>query len=295
MASFVSNKLIEYNFAEFESYIEKIKKACDDKDKNMVNTINKNLERNWTNIEGNIRKISDVCIENVGRFYTGTDSTQSFLQQHTNKQSNISIPYIPRCSNQVVFGISEDIAPYFFYNTDTTTQAFLISSDRHWSEEKNNLFLRCSMMSQYNECEYPVRFLLPKDVNRLFNNKNEPRITIYELFTLHKILVEDNRNTSEDYNKLKNNLWIDTTSNDNHDILLIKNPYYLIKNLYYTNRGGKKQINKPTKLKTFHTKIKKVKNKISKRKTINKKKNYQQKEKLSTKRKTINKTKRLIS
>lgn len=276
MASFVSpssNGLQKYKWEDFNKYIQDIRDLLNDTNVSSVNssTVYDNIEKQWKEFDAST-DIKNICKNYLPKSFTGMDEATEYF----NKLSNISssstiIPYIPDCYNQVVLGTTKYLAPYFQYNQTNEKQIFLILSDANWSIESNNIYLRCAIRRQFNDCEYPVRVLLPKDKTELFNNKI-PRVTIYELFILDQMLIRDNNDTTINNKKKLNNLWIDTSSYIDHDILLIKNPYFQKKN------GGKKQTRKNKKRKPIHKYFIQSRN-----------------VKRTTKRKTINKRKRLIS
>lgn len=239
--------LVKYNYDYFKEYIDELKRMMSERD---INKLNKNLNDNWNNITGNIH---NICNNNRSRFYTAQHTTGTVFKPYF---SNIDIPNIPNCSNQVVLGIKEHIAPYFKYNKDHDSVFFLICSDMNWTENANNIFIRCASLGKLNDCEYPIRLLLPKDKTKLFNNK-KPRVTIYELFTLNNIFQDEKKHNIEEIYKLNNNLflWDGDNKHNDYDIIFIRNPYYDLVS------GGKKYSQyKNQKKQTIKTKGKKTKN-----------------------------------
>lgn len=225
-----------YDYSNFKQYMDDVIDMCDKKNYSEIQT---QLKKNWNKIDGDI---DNVCNSKIGKFYTGYEESSNFLKK---KNSNINIiPPEETCVNQIVLGLSEHISPYSNYNETTGTQTFLILADRDWTESDNNIFVRCASFRKLNQCKYPVRILLPKYKEDLFNTyTGKYRITILELLTLENIFEEEDKNVKIEYrDKLKNNLWIINDYSLPYDVVLIKNPYY-----DDSSYGGKKYFRNSVK------------------------------------------------
>ena len=221
--------MIKYKYEVFNKYVNDLVNMCD------KNLIQQKLQ-NWQSIPN-----MNECNGKFGKYFTGVDKSTVFFSGLS--KNNVEL-YLPNdnCTNQVVLGISDHISNYFDYNNKFDSQTFLISTDENWSEEDNNIFVRCGLNGLYSDnCEYSVRVLLPKNKNALFKvlgNKKSFRITVLELLTILNVL--DNKTDIKDENKLKNNMFIIEDDSLEYDIILIKNKKHI---------GGKKRRSIQRKIK----------------------------------------------
>lgn len=122
-----------YDYSEFKKYINELKLLLSP---NQLVEINNNLKNRW-----NEQVNESICKTASGRYFTGSDATDKYYSQIISK--NYPIKMIPKdCYNQVVIGIAEHLKDYFNSNENNE---FLISSDMNWSQETNNIFVRCGL------------------------------------------------------------------------------------------------------------------------------------------------------
>jgi hypothetical protein len=188
------------------------------------------LDNSWTEVTSDFK---EKCSAGASDKFTSQEVADTITYLSAKRRIEESVKFVPEspCEKQVVLGLSENIASYFMYNQENEADKFLILADKNWSDEGNNLYVRCAIYGELSKtCQYPVRILLPKDKNELFGSTKEgvifARVTIFELITLQEIFNGET-NIPENY-QLKNNLY--TTVKDYSDIpyniIFIKNPYY---------------------------------------------------------------------
>lgn len=221
----------KFNVDIFNDYVDEVKRICESK--NLMGQINKILSDSWKEIDDGLTK---SCKEAAHHKFSSQpiQASINYLSQFTRDLDiNAIVKDVPekKCSEQVVLGLSEHIAPYFMYNQEISDgeKKFLILADQNWNNEGNNLYIRCAIYSVLSNCKYPVRILLPKDKNALFkNNETEPRVTIFELFSLQEIFNQELNSFIPTEYQLSNNLF--TTMEDDptlpYTIIFIRNPYY---------------------------------------------------------------------
>ena len=120
----------------------------------------------------------------MASFFDGLDSTSTYVRTHF-PDSMIDPPNIPEegCK-QVVLGTFELIAPYFYYNERHDVKPFILLAADHWTEHLNQKYVSCAFKLLLNNqsCEYPIRVLLPNDVEKgLVRANGSPRATLFEL------------------------------------------------------------------------------------------------------------------
>ena len=119
-------------------------------------------------------------------FSNGIESTRKYVEEHFPYDPTIVIPNIPteEGCKQVVLGTFELIAPYFYYNKMNNTDTFILLAAEHWTEHLNQTYVSCAfkMLLQNQSCIYPIRVLLPNDVEKgLLRANRSPRATLFEL------------------------------------------------------------------------------------------------------------------
>ncbi len=169
----------KYSYQEYVDYINNIINIIPE---NKLNEIKKTLKDNWQPIKGNIH---DICNNVKGKSYTGYEDAAKYFQ---NTNITYHIHKIPKnCENQIVLGQKEYIQDYFNYIENNDSHKFFMLTDKNWTENDNNLFVRCGVIGQLNDCKYPIRILLPKNHTELFANNNY-RITLLELLTIKNLI-----------------------------------------------------------------------------------------------------------
>lgn len=106
-----------------------------------------------------------------------------FLDLDLNKLKEF-IPFIPeeKGCQQLVIGPFELLAPYITYMSKNRDGPFFILMAKHWTPDLNKILISCGMEGSVNntQCLFPVRLLIPKNLNELYNNNITPRITMLE-------------------------------------------------------------------------------------------------------------------
>lgn len=168
-----------------------------------------------------------ICqiLESHHKFEDGINDTREYIYTTYPKLNHISkddlelyIKEIPKYPcQQLVIGTMEDIKYYFRYNdiTKLKNKPFLMSSAADWTEDLNNILISCgidvNLNNRYCTIDYPIRVLVPKNLNRLLNN-SIPRTTLLEFSIIfHKSIIKN----------FEINI-IDTDSNIDHVIMLMK-------------------------------------------------------------------------
>ncbi len=229
----------------YQEYVDYINNAINIIPVTKLDEIKKKLKDNWQPIKGNV---SEICNNVKGKSYTGYEDTFKYFQ---NINTSYPIYKIPKhCENQIVLGQKEYIKDYFNYIETHSSPKFFILTNKNWTENDNNLFVRCGAIGQLNDCKYPIRILLPKNHTELFNNNNY-RITLLELLTIKELI--DNEIHVKSKESLKNNLWILEDSNLPYDIIFIENPHFV-------KKGGKTRFKRKHKLTKRKHKTRKYKN-----------------------------------
>jgi hypothetical protein len=146
------------------------------------------------------------CKQIHGKFLTGYDqSLEMYRNLHrgellkymsmTIKEQELNIPKMPKynCS-QVVLGTMEDLTKYIAYNNTKLENnekiPFSILQTADWDEKTNIAYIYCAFYGQLgnSDCKYPIRILLPKDMNRLINKQGDARVTLKELCFVDKLV-----------------------------------------------------------------------------------------------------------
>jgi hypothetical protein len=139
------------------------------------------------------------CKQIHGKFLTGYDqSLEMYRNLHSDellkymsmsiKEQELNIQKMPKfnCS-QVVLGTMEDLTQYIAYNNtkleNNEKVPFSILQTANWNEKTNIAFVYCAYYGQLgnSDCKYPIRILLPKNMNRLINKEGNARVTLKEL------------------------------------------------------------------------------------------------------------------
>jgi hypothetical protein len=116
----------------------------------------------------------------------------SIYAHHTLDDLKQLIPFFPtdKDCKQLVIGPIELLAPYLSYLSKDPDAPFFISTAKNWTVDLNKILLTCGMLMnlQNARCEYPVRILLPKNIEDLYRDDMKPRITLLELCIVLKYL-----------------------------------------------------------------------------------------------------------
>jgi len=161
-----------------------------------------NYERNIQNIQpSSCWSYESLLTKNecdMEPFFDGIESTRKYVEErfryepdtrlvHISNTETVSIDSIPNIPTeegckQVVLGTFELIAPYFYYNKLISNKFILLAAE-HWTEKLNQKYVSCAfnMLLHNNSCDFPVRVLLPNDVQRLLKANKSPRATLFEL------------------------------------------------------------------------------------------------------------------
>jgi hypothetical protein len=221
----------QFPIETFNAYVDEVKQMCEAKD--LMGKVNQVLSESWTEVNSNFK---EKCSAGASDKFTSQELQDSINYLSTVIRPTERVKFVPEpdCKKQVVLGLSENIASYFMYNQESGHEdTFLILADKDWSDEGNNLYVRCAIYSELStNCKYPVRILLPKDKNELFKIDTtgaiQPRVTIFELITLQEIFNGKSESRLPSNYQLRNNLY--TTVEDYsflpYNIIFIKNPYY---------------------------------------------------------------------
>jgi len=148
-----------------------------------------NYERNIKNIQPSACWTYDSLITkeecDMAPFFDGVESTRKYVESNFHYDPTTIIPNIPgKGCKQVVLGTFELIAPYFYYNKMNNADTFILLAAEHWTEKLNRTYVSCAfkMLLQNQACTYPIRILLPNDVQKgLLRANRSPRATLFEL------------------------------------------------------------------------------------------------------------------